>query len=53
MKFKWLLVLGAGLSLGLMTTTVQASSYYTTNPGIIKTKKTVAYYNDASKTKKS
>ncbi|KRK97060.1 periplasmic protease [Secundilactobacillus odoratitofui DSM 19909 = JCM 15043] len=52
MKFKWLLVLGAGLSLGLMTTTVQASSYYTTNPGIIKTKKTVAYYNDASKTKK-
>lgn len=54
MKSKWILALGLGLAaVGLATTTAQANSYYTTNPGIIKTKKAVASYTTATKAKKS
>lgn len=53
MKIKWLLALGLGITMGTAATvTAQASSYYTTNPGIIRVKKTVANYNNASKSKK-
>ncbi|AKP64243.1 periplasmic protease [Levilactobacillus koreensis JCM 16448] len=54
MKKQWLMrllvALGLG-SLGAATPAQAASNYYTTNPGIIRVKKTVAYYKDAAKTK--
>lgn len=52
MKKQWLstLLVIAGLSSVGMTTSAQAkTSYYTNNPGIIRVKKTVAYYKDAAK----
>ena len=48
----WLLTLGAIVAFGATTTvTAQASSYYTTNPGIIRTKHAVTEYSNATKTK--
>jgi cell wall-associated NlpC family hydrolase len=48
----WLLTSGAIVAFGATTTvTAQASSYYTTNPGIIRTKHAVTEYSSATKTK--
>ncbi|WP_125583824.1 DUF5776 domain-containing protein [Levilactobacillus cerevisiae] len=47
------LTFAAALTLGTAgTVTAQAASYYTTNPGIIKTKHTIIMYNNAAKTSK-
>ncbi len=54
MKAKWILSLGLLVtSMGLATTSAQASSYYSTNPGIIRAKKTVAAYTTATKSNKT
>ncbi|MFC6275142.1 DUF5776 domain-containing protein [Levilactobacillus tangyuanensis] len=48
------LTLSAVLTLGMAgTTTAHAASYYSANPGIIKTKHAVTMYNNAQKTSKS
>lgn len=55
MKKLGLLILAlTSLGLGSSTVVAQANTkYYTTNPGIIRTKKTVVYYQNAAQTKKA
>lgn len=55
MKKLGLLILAlTSLGLGSNTVVAQANTkYYTANPGIIRTKNTVVYYQNAAKTKKA
>jgi len=46
-----LLVIAGLASVGATTTAQAKTDYYTKNPGIIRVKKTVAYYKNAAKTK--
>lgn len=46
------LLLVAGLTASLSVPAQAASTYYTTNPGIIRVKKTVIYYKNAARTQK-